>query len=92
MEATLRLRWAERRAREITAWLQEHREVRHWLALDDLDLNIADDASIRSAETLRMGSCLTLVDPEVGLTMSHARQSSEWLLARKERPRKVART
>lgn len=91
-QATLRLRWAERRAREITAWLQEHREVRHWIALDDLDLTIADEAAIRSADTLKMGPFLVLVDPEVGLTMSHARQSSEWLLAKKERPRKMART
>eukprot|EP00439_Symbiodinium_sp_Y106_P079266 s333_g17.t4 len=91
-EATLRLRWAERRAREITTWLEDHPEVKRWLALDDLDLALADD--VRLPDTLRMTGGFFLIDPEVGLTMSHARQASEYLSQRRKpsRPAKVART
>lgn len=91
-EATLRLRWAERRAREITTWLEDHPEVKRWLALDDLDLALADD--VRLPDTLRMTGGFLLIDPEVGLTMSHARQASEYLSQRRKpsRPVKIART
>jgi len=37
-QATLRLRWAERRAREITAWLQEHREAIRGKRIEDLTI------------------------------------------------------
>lgn len=81
-EGTLILRWAERRAREITAWLLENPEVEQWVALDDLDLSRADDTTrqVRLADTLRMAPNLVLCDPEVGFTMSHARTAIEMLL------------
>jgi len=79
-EATLRLRWAERRAREISLWLREHPEVEQWVALDDLDLACADEGRLRLPETLRMAPGLVLCDPEVGLTLSRARVAVDSLL------------
>lgn len=78
--ATMRLRWAERRAREISAFLREHAEIEHWVALDDLDLSMADQPSWRLADTLWMAPGLVLVDAETGFTMSNARKAAEKLL------------
>jgi len=99
-QATGRLRWAERRAREISEWLCENTEVKNWVALDDLDLSLADDASVRNSETFRTANRLVLTDPEVALTQSNARQACEMLLkgkrspprAASERRKKVSRT
>lgn len=76
-EATALLRWAERRAREIGVWLQEHPKVKRWVALDDLDLRKADE--VRLSDTPRMGPGLVLCDGELGLTMSNARAAAEIL-------------
>merc|ERR1712194_326858 len=66
-----------RRAREITLWLREHREVRRWVALDDLDLGKADE--VKLPDTLWMAKGLVLTDREVGLTLSDARKAAELL-------------
>eukprot|EP00427_Karlodinium_veneficum_P028930 CAMPEP_0169206834 /NCGR_PEP_ID=MMETSP1016-20121227/13256_1 /TAXON_ID=342587 /ORGANISM="Karlodinium micrum, Strain CCMP2283" /LENGTH=421 /DNA_ID=CAMNT_0009284061 /DNA_START=45 /DNA_END=1310 /DNA_ORIENTATION=- len=78
--ATMRLRWAERRAREISLFLRERPEIQRWVALDDLDLSMADDKSLRLAETLWMGPGLVLVEAETAFTMSDARRAVELLL------------
>eukprot|EP00931_Biecheleriopsis_adriatica_P096901 TRINITY_DN70623_c0_g1_i1.p1 TRINITY_DN70623_c0_g1~~TRINITY_DN70623_c0_g1_i1.p1 ORF type:complete len:447 (-),score=78.00 TRINITY_DN70623_c0_g1_i1:70-1338(-) len=96
-EGTSRLRWAERRAREITEYVRENREVKRWVALDDLDLSMADEPSVRQEDTFQMALALVRVDPETGLTLSHARKAREILLegkrpqAASERPKKQAR-
>lgn len=77
--ATTRLRWAERRAREISSYLRERPEIERWVSLDDLDLSMADQQQIRLGDTLWMGPGLVLVDAEMGLTMSHARTAIEML-------------
>eukprot|EP00747_Dinoflagellata_sp_TGD_P049233 gnl/TRDRNA2_/TRDRNA2_146080_c0_seq7.p2 gnl/TRDRNA2_/TRDRNA2_146080_c0~~gnl/TRDRNA2_/TRDRNA2_146080_c0_seq7.p2 ORF type:complete len:292 (+),score=53.60 gnl/TRDRNA2_/TRDRNA2_146080_c0_seq7:586-1461(+) len=77
---TMILRWAERRAREISSWLREHPEVKRWVALDDLDLRFADDVKVKLPETYRMAAGLVLTDAEVGLTMSNARIATSQLL------------
>jgi len=77
--ATTRLRWAERRAREISSYLRERPEIDRWVSLDDLDLSMADHQQIRLGDTLWMAPGLVLVDAEVGLTMSHARTAIEML-------------
>ncbi|CAE8673782.1 unnamed protein product, partial [Polarella glacialis] len=64
-EGTMRLRWAERRAREITQWLRENLEVRSYAMLDDLDLSMADEQSVRNPETFRMTRRFVKVDPDV---------------------------
>jgi len=78
--ATMRLRWAERRAREISAYLRERPEVERWVALDDLDLSMADQPMFRLPETLWMAPGLALIDPETAFTMGDARKASEMLL------------
>jgi len=78
--ATMRLRWAERRAREISSYLRERPEVERWVALDDLDLSMADEPKMRLPETLWMGPGLVLIDPEIAFTMGDARKASEMLL------------
>jgi len=78
-EATLVLRWAERRAREITMWLREHPDVDRWVALDDIDLAQADD--FRLPDTCWMGPGLVRTNPSVGLSMSNARKAVEVLQA-----------
>jgi len=79
-EATLILRWAERRSREITLWLREHPDVVRWVELDDLDLSRADEKPVRLPDTLRMAPGLVLTEPNIGLTLSNARVASEMLL------------
>ncbi|CAE8613024.1 unnamed protein product [Polarella glacialis] len=79
-EGTMRLRWAERRAREITQWLRENLEVRSYAMLDDLDLSMADEQSVRNPETFRMTRRFVKVDPDVALTLTDARRAIELLL------------
>lgn len=77
-DATLQLRWAERRSREITSWLREHKEVRRWVALDDIDLGRADE--VRLPDTAWMSRNLVRTVAEEGLTLSDARKAVERLL------------
>lgn len=83
MPATMTLRWADRRAREITLWLREHLEVKRWVTLDDLDLGKADE--VKLPDTLWMAKGLVLTDREVGLTLSDARKAFELLTDGKTR-------
>mmetsp|Transcript_147915 Transcript_147915/g.368575 ORF Transcript_147915/g.368575 Transcript_147915/m.368575 type:complete len:654 (+) Transcript_147915:133-2094(+) len=64
--------FAERRAREISNWLQEHeREVSGWVVLDDINLGVADEA--RKAQTKVMQPHLVQTWPLCGLTMGNAK-------------------
>lgn len=64
--------FAERRAREISLWLQEHeREVSGWAVLDDINLGIADES--RKASTKMMQPHLVQTWPLCGLTMGNAK-------------------
>lgn len=64
--------FAERRAREITNWLQEHeREVSGWVVLDDINLGVADEA--RKSQTKVMQPHLVQTWPLCGLTMGNAK-------------------
>lgn len=64
--------FAERRAREITNWLQEHeREVSGWVVLDDINLGVADEA--RKAQAKPMQPHLVQTWPLCGLTMGNAK-------------------
>jgi len=62
--------WCERRAREITAWLKQHPEVKSWVAIDDLDFNWAD--SVRAPGTQLMKCWSVLTDPKRCLTEQDA--------------------
>lgn len=64
--------FAERRAREVTKWLQDHEgEVSGWVVLDDINLAIADEA--KKASTKQLGARLVQTWPLCGLTMGNAK-------------------
>mmetsp|Transcript_95991 Transcript_95991/g.275564 ORF Transcript_95991/g.275564 Transcript_95991/m.275564 type:complete len:627 (-) Transcript_95991:154-2034(-) len=64
--------FAERRAREISTWLQEHdREVSGWVVLDDINLGVTDES--RKKETKVMQPHLVQTWPLCGLTMGNAK-------------------
>lgn len=64
--------FAQRRAREITAWLREHEdEVKGWVVIDDINLAMADED--RKASTKSMGPKLVQTWPLCGLTMGNAK-------------------
>jgi len=62
--------FAERRAREVTKWLQDHEgETSGWVVLDDINLAIADEAR----KTKSMAPHLVQTWPLCGLTMGNAK-------------------
>lgn len=64
--------FAERRAKEISCWLQEHeREVSGWVVLDDINLGVADES--RKQATKGMQPHLVQTWPLCGLTMGNAK-------------------
>jgi len=64
--------FAERRAREISAWLREHEEeVKGWCVIDDINLALADDD--KKGTTKSMGPKLVQTWPLCGLTMGNAK-------------------
>ncbi|CAE8596731.1 unnamed protein product [Polarella glacialis] len=63
--------FAERRAREISGWLDEHNDVNGWVVLDDVNLSIADEA--KKASTKALGPHLVQTLPLCGLTMGNAK-------------------
>mmetsp|Transcript_42901 Transcript_42901/g.98432 ORF Transcript_42901/g.98432 Transcript_42901/m.98432 type:complete len:638 (-) Transcript_42901:109-2022(-) len=67
--------FAERRAREISAWLRQHdQEVKGWVVLDDINLALADEDKRPSSEERKMmGSKLVQTWPLCGLTMGNAK-------------------
>lgn len=64
--------FADRRAREITAWLREHEDdVKGWVVLDDINLAIADENAKPGAKC--MGPKLVQTWPLCGLTTGNAK-------------------
>merc|ERR1719201_2948374 len=64
--------FADRRAREVTAWLREHEEgVKGWVVLDDINLSIADED--KKGNTKGMAPKLVQTWPLCGLTMGNAK-------------------
>lgn len=53
------LAWCERRAREIGTWLKDHPEVIAWVAIDDLDFDMADGARIAGTPLVKYRSVQT---------------------------------
>lgn len=51
--------WAERRAREITKFLKEHKDITSWVALDDLDFNWADSVRQVGTNVMKCHSVVT---------------------------------
>jgi len=64
--------FADRRAREVTAWLEQHQDsIKGWVVLDDINLAIADEG--KQAATKSMGPKLVQTWPLCGLTMGNAK-------------------
>jgi hypothetical protein len=64
--------FADRRAREVSAWLRQNEaSVKGWVVLDDINLAIADED--KKAETKGMGPKLVQTWPLCGLTMGNAK-------------------
>merc|ERR1719331_2316968 len=64
--------FADRRAREITAWLNKQEEtIKGWVVLDDINLAIADEE--KKSATKTMAPKLVQTWPLCGLTMGNAK-------------------
>lgn len=64
--------FAERRAREVSAWLREHEDaVKGYVVLDDINLAIADEEKKPTSKS--MGPKLVQTWPLCGLTMGNAK-------------------
>lgn len=53
VSANTSVAFAERRAREISEWLQRHPDVRAWVAIDDVDLSWGDGAGAKNTVLMR---------------------------------------
>lgn len=69
--------WCERRAREIGHWLKGHPEVTAWVALDDLDFQMADD--VRAAGTPWMKYRSVCTNPVKCMSSTDASEAVEIL-------------
>jgi len=67
------LAFTERRAREISAWLNKNPQIRQWVVLDDI--NMADADADRKPGTLRMTERIVQTHRKLGITMDNARAS-----------------
>merc|ERR1711933_592452 len=77
--------FAIRRAREIGAWLREHPQVRHWVALDDIDLGQADNE--RQDGQPALTPRLVLTEKTTCLTKQDAQDAISILSGRLQKPR-----
>jgi len=81
--------WCERRAREITSWLKEHREVTAWVAIDDLDFAWADQVKAPGTSFIKYRSVLT--NPQHCITEANADEAVGLLLEPPPEPRPAPR-
>merc|ERR1712232_1233156 len=66
--------FADRRAREISAWLQEQeKKVSGWVVLDDINIAIVDDSKKKEAKKDAIAPHLVQTWPLCGLTMGNAK-------------------
>merc|ERR1712083_769033 len=64
--------FAERRAKEVSSWLNEAGDgVRGWVVLDDINLSVADEN--KNSKTKTLGPRLVQTWPLCGLTMGNAK-------------------
>mmetsp|Transcript_67437 Transcript_67437/g.156549 ORF Transcript_67437/g.156549 Transcript_67437/m.156549 type:complete len:170 (+) Transcript_67437:731-1240(+) len=77
--------FAIRRAREIGFWLRSHPDVRHWVALDDIDLGEADEE--RQAGQPLLTPRLVLTEKTACLTPADAQLAVNILNGKLNAPR-----
>ncbi|CAK9055387.1 unnamed protein product [Durusdinium trenchii] len=70
--------WAERRAREIGSWLKQHKEVKAWVAIDDIDFSWADSVKVPGTPLMKHRSVLT--NPKHCITEKDADEAVRILL------------
>lgn len=70
--------WAERRAREIGQWLKQHKEVKAWVAIDDLDFSWADGVKCLGTPLIKHRSVCT--NPKHCITEKDADEAARILL------------
>mmetsp|Transcript_66887 Transcript_66887/g.110043 ORF Transcript_66887/g.110043 Transcript_66887/m.110043 type:complete len:272 (-) Transcript_66887:47-862(-) len=70
--------WAERRAREIGSWLKQHKEVKAWVAIDDIDFSWADSVKVQGTPLMKHRSVLT--NPKHCITEKDADEAVRILL------------
>jgi len=80
--------FAIRRAREIGEWLRSHPEVKQWVALDDIDLGMADEERIFGQPFLTQR--LVLTDKVACLTARDAKKACDILEGKLNKPRDLA--
>jgi hypothetical protein len=78
LKANTTVAFAERRAREIGAWLKDQPDVRAWVVLDDVDLSWGDGA--RSKGTPLMRSRCVKTNAQICLTEQHAQLAIDILV------------
>ncbi|CAE7550272.1 ZFP36 [Symbiodinium natans] len=70
--------WAERRAREIGSWLKQHKEVKAWVAIDDIDFSWADSVKVSGTPLMKHRTVLT--NPKYCITEKDAEEAVRILL------------
>ncbi|CAE7227900.1 ZFP36 [Symbiodinium sp. CCMP2592] len=70
--------WAERRAREIGSWLKQHKDVKAWVAIDDIDFSWADSVKVSGTPLMKHRSVLT--NPKYCITEKDAEEAVRILL------------
>lgn len=76
--------FTERRAREISMWVQKNPQVRQWVVLDDI--NMADADNDRKPGTLRMTERIVQTHRKQGLTLENAKAAVKILNGEKLPP------
>lgn len=71
--------FAVRRVHEIAEWLNGHKEVTHWCAIDDIDLRLCKSVSKDAAVAEDVRSWLVLTEGEMGFTMQNAERGNKIL-------------
>mmetsp|Transcript_63591 Transcript_63591/g.113161 ORF Transcript_63591/g.113161 Transcript_63591/m.113161 type:complete len:271 (+) Transcript_63591:50-862(+) len=70
--------WAERRGREISSWLKQHKEVKAWVAIDDIDFSWADSVKVTGTQLIKHRSVAT--NPKHCITEKDAEEAVRILL------------
>lgn len=80
--------FTERRAREISQWLEKNPQVRQWVVLDDINMSMADED--RKPGTWLMTPRIVQTHRKVGLTLEQAKNAVKLLRGEKLPPQILA--
>lgn len=76
--------FTERRAREISQWVNKNPQVRQWVVLDDINMSTADEE--RKPGSLRMTERIVQTHRKIGLTIENAKAAVKILQGEKLPP------